>query len=287
MLRDIISIDEDKCDGCALCIPGCPEGALQIIDGKARLVSDLSCDGLGACIGDCPTGALVIEKRDVPPYDERVVMANIVTKGEKTILAHLRHLKDHNEMEFFNQALDYLQEMGADNPLKFGLNTPESIKDEPKEHVGCPGSKQMEINRPDTDNKQTGDIEMNSELTQWPVQLHLVKPSAPFFKKKDLLLAADCVAFAVGNFHKEYLKDKGLAIACPKLDNSQEEYVTKLVDIIDTAETNTLTVMIMEVPCCSGLLKTAQLATQRAARKIPLKVVTVARDGKINSENWI
>ncbi len=281
MLRDIISINEDKCDGCGLCIPGCPEGALQIIDGKARLVSDLSCDGLGACIGDCPTGALVIEKRDVPPYDERVVMENIVPKGEATILAHLRHLKDHNEMEFFNQALDYLQELGADNPLKSGI--PQTAPE--KKQGGCPGSRQMEI-KP-TKNTTSGDIEMNSELTQWPVQLHLVNPTAPFFKKKDLLLAADCVAFAVGNFHNEYLKGKALAIACPKLDNSQEDYITKLVNIIDTAETNTLTVMIMEVPCCSGLLKTAQIATQRAERKIPLKVITVARDGNINSENWI
>lgn len=278
MLRDIISINEDKCDGCGLCIPGCPEGALQIIDGKARLVSDLSCDGLGACIGDCPTGALVIEKRDVPPYDERVVMENIVKQGEKTILAHLKHLKEHNEMEYFNIALDYLQEMGAENPLKKGLTIPV------KKGGGCPGSREVVRKKaPSTD--ESGKRE--SHLTQWPVQLNLVKPDAGFFKKSDLLLAADCVAFTVADFHKDYLKGKSLAIACPKLDDKQELYVNKLVDIIEQSEINTITVMIIEVPCCQGLLKTAQIAVDRAIRKIPLKLITVSREGEINSEKWI
>lgn len=280
MLRDIIAIDEDKCDGCGLCIPGCPEGALQIIDGKARLVSDLSCDGLGACIGDCPTGALVIEKRDVPPYDERVVMGNIVKMGEKTILAHLRHLKEHNEMEYFNIALDYLQEMGADNPLKSNnLNF-----DQTKKQGGCPGSR--EISKPKNQTSNESGVR-DSQLTQWPVQLHLVKADAKFFKKSDMLLAADCVAFAVADFHKDFLKGKSLGIACPKLDNSHDIYVKKLIDIIELSEINTLTVMIMEVPCCEGLLKSAKEAVVKASRKIPLKLVNVSRDGKINSETWI
>lgn len=278
MLRDIINIDEDKCNGCGLCIPGCPEGALQIIDGKARLVSELSCDGLGACIGDCPEGALKVEKKDVPPYDERVVMSNIVKQGENTILAHLRHLKEHNEVEYFNIALDYLVEMGVENPLK------KNLKLTPKKSRGCIGTKEI-TRKVVTSSNESGT--RDSKLRQWPVQLKLVKADAAFFKKSDLLLAADCVPFAVADFHKEYLDGKSLAIACPKLDDSQENYINKLVDIIELSHINTLTVMIIEVPCCQGLLKTAQIAVERVNRKIPIKLINVSRDGNINSVNWL
>lgn len=279
MVRDIITIDENICDGCGDCIPGCPEGALQIIDGKARLVSELSCDGLGACIGDCPKGALVIEKRDVPAYDERVVMSNIVKQGEATIRAHLNHLKDHGEMEYFNIALDYLQEMGADNPLKQGVSIPV------KKAGGCPGSQQISRKPKESVTSETGSRQ--SQLNQWPVQLHLVKPDASFFHKSNMLLAADCVPFAVADFHKDYLDGKSLGIACPKLDNSHDIYVQKLVDIIEQSLIDTLSVMIMEVPCCQGLLKTAMEAVSKANRKIPVKVIQVTRTGEIKSESWI
>lgn len=248
MERDIISIDEKKCDGCGLCIPGCPEGALQIIDGKARLVSELSCDGLGACLGECPKGALHIERKEAPPYDERVVMSRIVLQGEAVIRAHLKHLKDHGETEHFNTALDYLQEMGDENPLK----------KQPAPSLPSAGS-----------------------AVQWPVQLALVKGEAPFFRESDLLLTADCVAFTVKEFHSEWRKNRTLAIACPKLDNSHSAYREKLKEIIDRGGISSLTVMIMDVPCCSGLWKTAREAAEEAKREIPLTLVTVSRDGRI------
>jgi ferredoxin len=277
--RNIINISAEKCTGCGLCIPNCPEGAIQIIDGKARLVSDLFCDGLGACLGHCPEGAIVIEKREAEEYDENKVMENIVKQGKNTILAHLKHLKDHGETKLLSLAIAYLKERNIQNPLE-----EESM--ETKEPCGCPGSKSMNFTK--AKKQETAETaSQSSELTHWPVQLHLISPMAPQYQGKDVLLSADCVAYSLGNFHSGYLKGKALAIACPKLDENQEVYAEKITALIDQAKINTLTVMIMQVPCCGGLLHLAEQAASRASRKIPVKSIVVGLQGDILKEEWL
>lgn len=283
--RNIIRIDEDKCNGCALCIPNCPEGALQIIDGKVRLISDLFCDGLGACIGHCPQGAITIEKREAEKYDERKVMSNIVKQGENVVKAHLEHLRDHRQDEFLKEAVDYLKEKRFKNPLD--TKKEESMDSAHKPiPCGCPGAKVMDFR-----GKEKGAVEetgkRESQLRQWPIQLHLVSPSAPYYQKADVLLSADCVAYSVGDFHKEYLKGKSIAIACPKLDEGQDVYAEKIASLIDDAKINTLTVMTMQVPCCAGLVAIAKEALQKAKRKIPIKSIVVSLQGDILSEDWV
>lgn len=274
--REIIKIDEEKCNGCGLCVPNCPEGALQIIDGKARLVSDLFCDGLGACIGNCPEGAISVEEREAEEYDESKVMENVVKQGKNTIKAHLQHLKDHGADKYLKQATQYLEDKGIENPLK-------------EEHhvhgASCPGSRIMEFSK--EENKVSEEGKRSSQLRQWPIQLHLISPNAPYFIGKDVLLAADCTAFSIGDFHKDFLKDKTLTIACPKLDSNREVYVEKIRKMIDEAKINTLTVLVMEVPCCSGLLQIAKKALESATRKIPLKIIVVGIKGDILKEEWI
>jgi Fe-S-cluster-containing hydrogenase component 2 len=230
-LREIIRVDEEKCNGCGLCIPNCPEGALQVIDGKVRLISDLFCDGLGACIGHCPEGAITIEEREAEPYDEAKTKEN----------------------------------------MSIG---------------GCPGSRMIDFSG---DQAQATEVSRSrpSQLRQWPVQLHLVPPLAPYFQGKDVVLAADCVAYALGDFHDEHLKGKSLAIACPKLDENQGVYIEKITAMIDQAKINTLTVMIMQVPCCGGLLQLAQEAAAKAKRKIPIKLIVVGLQGEILKEEWV
>jgi len=287
MKRTIINIDEKKCDGCGNCVEGCHEGALQIIDGKARLVSELFCDGLGACIGECPQGAITLEEREAQPYDEIAVMERISSQGENTVIAHMKHLRDHNEMKYFNQAIDYIKE----NNLEFDLT---KINKKPTFNImekhsggGCPGSKSMDFRNNSNTSSSDANTDQPSALNQWPVQMHLVNPGASYFQNSDVLLAADCVAFSMGNFHAKFLKGKSLAIACPKLDSNMEVYIDKLTAMIDESNINTLTVMIMEVPCCGGLLKIAQTAMQNAERKIPLKLMVVGIRGDIINEQWI
>ena len=281
--RKIIKIDEDKCNGCGLCIPNCPEGAIQMIDGKARLISDLCCDGLGACLGHCPEGAITIEEREAEPYDEKKVMENIVKQGPNVIKAHLQHLKEHGETDFLKQAIGVLNEKN--------INIPEGILDtgkqgmDTKQFSGCPGSRVLDLSGPLDTKEETGT--RSSQLRQWPVQLHLVPPTAPYFQGADVVIAADCVAYALGDFHKEYLKGKALAIACPKLDSDQDIYLEKTVAMIDQAKINTLTVMTMEVPCCYGLLAMAKKAAEAAQRKIPVKSIVVGMRGNIISEEWV
>jgi len=280
MKRSIIKIDEGKCNGCGLCVPNCPEGALQIIDGKARLVSDLFCDGLGACLGHCPEGAITVEEREAELYDEKKVMINIVKHGENTIKAHLKHLKDHNQDEFYQQALDYLKEKNIDI-------SEEDVNPMQHQHFsGCPGSQTMEFTK-ETSVKEDLEGKRPSMLTHWPVQMHLISPNAAHYQGADLLLAADCAAFSLGDFHKDYLKGRTLAIACPKLDEGQEIYLEKLKALIDTAKINTLTVMVMQVPCCSGLLRLARKAVEEADRKIPIKLIVVSIQGEILMEEWV
>ncbi|HQL47521.1 MAG TPA: 4Fe-4S binding protein [Holophaga sp.] len=275
MERQIIRIDEERCDGCGLCVQGCPEGALQLIDGKARLVSEITCDGLGACIGDCPQGAITVETREAAPYDERATVDNILPLGANTLKAHLKHLHEHGQTTYLNQAIAYLQELNVSIPPY----------KEPSMHHACPGSAPRDFSRPAADPVDRDGLQ--SQLTQWPVQLHLISPMNPVFQGADLLLAADCCAFSLPDFNQRWLPGKKLAIACPKLDRDQEIYMDKLVALIAEAQINTLTVMIMEVPCCGGLLRMAQAAVERSGRKVPIKVIVVGVQGDVKQEAWV
>jgi len=297
MVREMVKIDEELCNGCGQCVPGCHEGALQIIDGKARLISDLMCDGLGACLGHCPQGAIAIEKREAEPYNETKVMEIMVEKGKATVVAHLKHLKEHGETGFLKEGVSFLK--SNENNLKFDINEVimevhnSGHKQQEHQHSGhhhgggsCPGSKTIsfDTNNLSVDNQM---VSGQSELRQWPVQMHLINPVAPYYRDADVLIAADCVAFAMGNFHQKYLKGKGLAIACPKLDDGLDIYVDKMTRMIDEAKINTLTVMMMQVPCCGGLLQMAKTAVNRATRKVPVKAMIVSMQGDILQEEWV
>jgi len=234
-LRKIVKIDEEKCNGCGLCVPSCAEGAIQIIDGKAKLISEQYCDGLGACLGECPQGAITIEEREANEFDEQAVEQHLQAK--------------------------------------------EQVTDELP--CGCPSATvtQFEI-RTETEIPATeiaGTIP-ESMLAHWPVQLTLVPPFAPFLQKADLLLAADCVPFAYPGFHREFLKDHALVIACPKLDNF-EAHLRKLTEILRHSEPNSLTVVHMEVPCCSGLVHMAKQAILASGKDIPLKEIMIGIKG--------
>lgn len=289
MKRTIINIDEDLCNGCGLCVESCHEGALQMIDGKARIISDLYCDGLGACIAECPVDAITLEEREAEPYDEIKVMEQIAPKGEATIIAHLNHLIDHNQYEYVKQGINYVKENNLDvdlSKLKNFNSEEKDMEDTTNNEGGCPGAKMMSFNKQDSENSVSTTSPQSSELKQWPVQLHLVNPQAPYFQNADVLLAADCVAFASGEFHSKFLKGKSLAIACPKLDTGMDVYVEKLASMIDNANINTLTVMIMEVPCCGGLLQIAKQAAAKASRKIPIKKIIIGIKGDVIKEEW-
>jgi ferredoxin len=276
MKRTIINIDEEKCNGCGSCITGCHEGALQMIDGKARLVSELFCDGLGACIGDCPEGAITLEEREAEPYNEYAVMDRVSAAGENVILAHMKHLKDHNETGYLGEAITYLNEHG----IKVDLSKLKSSRPHHQHGGGCPGSAERVFAQV----KMPGSTQVPYEasaLTHWPVQMHLINPGAAHFAGSDLLLAADCTAFSLGGFHSRFLQGKTLAIACPKLDSNLNIYVEKLTALIDEAKINSLTIMIMEVPCCGGLVRLVQQAMQNAHREIPVEVKVVSVTGEI------
>lgn len=309
MVREVVKIDENLCNGCGLCIPGCHEGALQLIDGKARLISDLMCDGLGACLGHCPQGAISIEKREAEAYDESKVMQIMAGKGKNTVIAHLKHLKDHQETAYLKEGVKYLRE--HESELQFSLievisEVHNHNNDEGCHGGGCPGSAAREIRREKAPvaraQQPAGNhaskfamamaaeetvAQTRSELRQWPVQLHLINPQAPYYRNADVLIAADCTAYAMGDFHQTHLKGKSLAIACPKLDSNQEMYLNKITAMIDYANINTITVMIMQVPCCGGLLRLVQQAASAARRKVPVKMMVVSIEGEILQEEWV
>lgn len=293
MIREIVRIDEDLCNGCGICIPNCHEGALQIIDGKARLISELMCDGLGACIGHCPEGAISIEKREADEYDEVAVIAQMIKSGKATVFAHLKHLQDHGETGFLNQALTYIRAHRDDMPFEISevhelLHGTQNAK--PTDNVAsasCPGSKPQSFSIAGMKMVAPLDENTPSQLTQWPVQLHLINPMASYFHKADLLIAADCAGFAYANFHNDFIKGRKVVIACPKLDSGKDVYLQKLVRLIDESRVNTITVVIMEVPCCGGLSQLVKLATQTASRKAPVKEVIIGIQGKILSEEWV
>lgn len=232
-VRKIVLIDENKCDGCGLCVPGCHEGAIQIIEGKARLVADNLCDGLGDCLRECPLDAIRIIEREAHKFDEAAVEQRLVDLGRKI-------------------------------PAAVGGG-------------GCPGSKAMSFNRPIDGEEHQGKVA--SQLAQWPVQLHLVSPQAPYFRDAHLLIAADCVPFAFPKFHQELLKGKSLAIACPKLDDTKN-YVAKLTQILANNNIQSVTVAHMEVPCCTGLVYMVKEALQNSASTAELRDVTITIQGE-------
>jgi ferredoxin len=292
MLRKIIKIDEEKCNGCGLCIPNCHEGALQIIDGKARLISDLFCDGLGACIGHCPESAIEIIEREAEPYNETKVMEVIANQGRNTIIAHLEHLRDHKEFEFLKEAIAYIKEHDIDLSPEATLASAATyptlqtaLHDNKGSACGCSGSKPMDF-KIDMD-KVHGEKEKNlnadipSELRQWPVQLHLLNPQASYFQQADVVLAADCAAFAMGDFHGKFLAGKSLAIACPKLDSNKESYIEKLATMISLSNIQSLTVVMMEVHCCGGLLQMVKMAMQQANKTIPVNRAIIGIKGDV------
>lgn len=286
MQRQIIRIDEDLCNGCGECVPNCAEGALQVIDGKVRLISDLLCDGLGACLGHCPVGAISVETREAEPYDEARVITQMVSKGRNTVVAHLRHLKDHGQHEYLQQGIAALRACQLDFDLDEALASLEpkpkafSLRPRPAPHLGggCPGSRSVTLNAPGTATNEPA--AQPSALGHWPIQLHLINPAAPYFQGAHLLVAADCVPFALAGFH-QHLRGKALVIGCPKLDSRMEVYVDKLQQMIDGSNLQAITVMIMEVPCCGGLVRLVHEAQGRAKRYVPVTLTTVGIRGEI------
>lgn len=253
-VRKIIQIEEEKCNGCGLCVPNCAEGAIQIIDGKAKLVKDSYCDGLGACLGHCPQDALHVIERDADEFNEE-------------------------------EALDFVKSLKIETK-KESNNSPQ--KPIHNHGGGCPGSRMMVLGNEDKSsqkamNVNNGDIEVKikSQLRQWPVQLTLVPENAPYFNNADLLITADCVPFAYPNFHLELLKGKVVVIGCPKLDDLNS-YIDKLTNIFLNNNIKSVTVAHMEVPCCSGIVRATEIALQRAHIEIPYKKVRIGINGDAN-----
>ncbi len=249
-VRQIITIDEEKCDGCGLCVPACAEGAIQIIDGKARLVSETYCDGLGACLGECPQGAISIQERDAADYDETAV--------EK----HLHRLRTKMP--------------------------PKAAQPNPELHQihagGCPGSAIRTFVTPSATmgvaEKSGNAASQPSQLHNWPVQLYLAPTKAPYFDNAELLIAADCVPFALADFHGQFLAGKTLLIGCPKLDNV-ELYLGKLTEIFSVNAIRSVEIAFMEVPCCFGLMQIVRMALQKAQKEIPVALVKIGLRGEI------
>lgn len=244
-VRKVVHIDESKCDGCGLCVPSCAEGAIQIIDGKARLVDEKFCDGLGACLGECPQDAITIEERDVEQFDEKAVETHLKEAQEEAGKIPIAQAKSSGDAKY---------KCPSCNVTSF----------EKKE---VPGSSRKELSV--------------SRLSHWPIQLCLTPPKAPFFDDAELLIAADCVPFAYANFHEDFLKNKTVVIGCPKLDDINF-YVDRLTEIFENSNIKSLTVVHMEVPCCSGIVWAAKQALEKAGKVIPLAEVTIgAKDGKV------
>lgn len=231
MIRKIIKIDEEKCNGCGACVSACHEGAIGLVDGKAKLMRDDYCDGLGDCLPSCPTGAISFEQREAADYNEKAVMEN---RFKKHGIAH---------------------------------------------HGGCPGSRLSRIMH---GHDSHTDIKAESRLSQWPVQIKLVPVNAPYFDGADLLIAADCTAFAYGNFHNDFIKDKITLIGCPKLDSV--DYSEKLTAILAVNDIKSVTVVRMEVPCCGGIQTAVQKALDASGKNVPLNVTVISTDGKIKNK---
>ena len=233
MVRKIIKIDTEKCNGCGACASACHEGAIEMVDGKAKLTREDYCDGLGDCLPACPTNAITFEEREAPAYNEEAVLAAKQQKEQK--------------------------------PLP----------------CGCPGTQAKEIKRESCE-CSVSKVEMISRLTQWPVQIKLVPVQAPYFADANLLIAADCTAYAYGNFHNEFIRDHITLVGCPKLDDV--DYTNKLTEIIKNNDIQSVTVVRMEVPCCGGIEQAAKRAIQFSGKVIPWRVVVITTDGKIRKQ---
>jgi NAD-dependent dihydropyrimidine dehydrogenase PreA subunit len=292
MKRTVIEIDEELCDGCGLCAGGCHESAIQIIDGKARLVGDSLCDGLGACVGECPRGAITVIEREAEAYDEREVIERIAPKGQATLAAHLKHLSDHGQDTWLAQGIAALKEKGIVIP---GFESAKPAHAGSHAFGGCPGS--MARSFPSGATAQAGGPpgasaasaaraaspagagSLASRLEQWPVQLHLINPRAPYFRGADILVAADCTAFACGAFHQALLAGRRLVIACPKLDSGKEIYVDKIRALVEESGAASITVAIMDVPCCGGLKRIVDEAMAGSSVATPVHTVVVSSQG--------
>ncbi len=266
--RKIIQIDEERCDGCGLCVPACHEGALQVIDGKARLVSEIYCDGLGDCLGECPQDAITIIEREAAPFDEEAV--------EKR-MAELKEEKKEVEKEVANKDAEMVQGCSGGKDGAVSPCCP------PRELIGLEGrGKKKSSNVASKGESPEGsccdDGAVDSELSNWPVQLHLVPAEASFLRNPELLIAADCVPFASANFHRQILRDKALLIGCPKLDDT-DAYLQKVTEILKKNDIRTLTVAIMEVPCCGALYRLVEQSVKRSGKNIELKKIVIGVDG--------
>lgn len=242
MIRKIIKIDEEKCDGCGICVTACHENAIEIIDGKAKLLRDDYCDGLGDCLPACPVNAIAFEEREALEYDEEAVFENIRKKSEA---------KSEEKKEESSNKLP----------------------------CGCPGSNAKTIARKTEASQENTSHEISSMLNQWPVQIKLVPINAPYFQNANLLIAADCVAYAYGNFHGKFMKDKITLIGCPKLDDT--EYAEKLTAIIKQNDIKSVSVVKMEVPCCTGLEISTRQALANSGKALPYSAITLSVNGEI------
>lgn len=280
MIRKIVKIDEDKCNGCGLCIGGCHEGALKLIDGKAKLITDSYCDGLGACLPACPTDAISIIERDAAEFDEEAVaenMAKALKVADQTQTVNATAAKASN-----TEKTSHLEKVPAIAPIQINLSPKASV---PNLGCGCPGSHSKTIERKIPAAKVTSTTENNStqsHLRQWPVQIKLVPANAPYFDNCHLLVAADCTAYSYANFHNEFMKNKITVIGCPKLDDV--DYAEKLTQILKLHEIKSLTVIRMEVPCCGGIVNSVKSALSGCGKLIPWNVITISTDGSIIEE---
>jgi len=253
-MRKIVKIDEEKCNGCGLCVPSCAEGAIRIIDGKARLVAENLCDGLGNCLGECPQGAITIEQRPAEAFDEQAVERHLAGAGKP-----------------------------APPEAKPPALVPKSGTPAGKPAGGCPGTllRKLQGNRAEPASGQTGSAPQRaSALQQWPVQLALLPPRGDIWNGADVLLAADCVAVAVPDFHERLLAGRTVAVACPKLDDALG-YVDKLAEVFAGNDVRHVTIAHMEVPCCAGLKRIVGMALQQAGVDIPVETVEIGLDGSV------
>ena len=267
MIRKIIKIDEEKCNGCGLCAEACHEGAIDIIDGKAKLVRENFCDGFGDCLPGCPAGAITFEEREAPAYDEAAVKAaqQKAVSPEKGISMTIGEIMQIGDETKRKAAMMAHLAAGGSHPAG-----------------GCPGSRMMQFQREEESVQTEGNVtgfRPASRLNQWPCQIKLVPTQAPFFAGAKLLIAADCTAYAYANMHEEFMKGKITVIGCPKLDDV--DYADKLTAIIRDNDIRSVTIVRMEVPCCGGLQRAAENALRAGGKLIPWQVVTISRDGRI------
>lgn len=277
MIRRVINIDEDKCNGCGICVNACHEGAIGLVDGKAKLMRDDYCDGLGDCLPTCPTGAITFVEREAVPYNEAAVMEN----------------KKRNQQANNNDGNNNNNNNGGNNnTVSSNNNIDNSGQATAHIHSGCPGSMMRSLrNRNINDSVSENDgitgnqampCAIQSRLENWPVQIKLAPVNAPYFKNAKLLIAADCAAYAYAGFHDKFIKDKITLIGCPKLDST--DYSDKLSEILRYNDIKSITVVRMEVPCCGGLAHAAMEALRKSEKMIPWNVVTISLDGRIIDE---